>query len=96
MSECGKRDIAHIMVTHDGAFHENTWKCCTCQFSRCSKKLACNWWFKEGMSESQNLTDTVHTYVLLSGSTHILTPRKLLEEVKSLSKPKDMVCIKDE
>ncbi|NXF22348.1 STXB3 protein, partial [Rhodinocichla rosea] len=30
------------------------------------------------------------------GSTHILTPRKLLEEVKSLSKPKDMVCIKDE
>lgn len=48
------------------------------------------------MSESQNLTDTVRTSVLLSGSTHILTPRRLLEEVKSLNKPKDMVCIKDE
>lgn len=52
--------------------------------------------FKEEMSESQNLTDTVHTFVLLPGSTHILTPKRLLEEVKSLSKPKDMVCIKDE
>ncbi|KFP66211.1 Syntaxin-binding protein 3, partial [Cariama cristata] len=30
------------------------------------------------------------------GSTHILTPKRLLDEVKSLSKPKDMVCIKDE
>ncbi|XP_059334078.1 syntaxin-binding protein 3 isoform X3 [Ammospiza nelsoni] len=30
------------------------------------------------------------------GSTHILTPRKLLEDVKSLSKPKDMVWMKDE
>lgn len=39
---------------------------------------------------------TVNTYVLLSGSTHILTPRRLLDEIKSLSKPKDLVCIKDE
>ncbi|KFQ85203.1 Syntaxin-binding protein 3, partial [Phoenicopterus ruber ruber] len=30
------------------------------------------------------------------GSTHILTPKRLLDEVKSLSKPKDMVCLKDE
>ncbi|XP_074688796.1 syntaxin-binding protein 3 isoform X1 [Strix aluco] len=30
------------------------------------------------------------------GSTHILTPKRLLDEVKSLSKPKDMVCNKDE
>ncbi|XP_054021560.1 syntaxin-binding protein 3 isoform X2 [Dryobates pubescens] len=30
------------------------------------------------------------------GSTHILTPKRLLDDVKSLSKPKDMVCIKDE
>ncbi|XP_042660181.1 syntaxin-binding protein 3 isoform X3 [Tyto alba] len=30
------------------------------------------------------------------GSTHILTPKRLLDEVKSLSKPKDMVCVKDE
>ncbi|KAM6262625.1 syntaxin-binding protein 3 isoform 2-T3 [Porphyrio hochstetteri] len=30
------------------------------------------------------------------GSTHILTPKRLLDEVKSLSKPKDMVCIKDD
>uniref|UniRef100_A0A8D2QIF7 Syntaxin binding protein 3 n=1 Tax=Zonotrichia albicollis TaxID=44394 RepID=A0A8D2QIF7_ZONAL len=30
------------------------------------------------------------------GSTHILTPRKLLEDVKSLSKPKDVVWMKDE
>lgn len=33
---------------------------------------------------------------VLSGSTHILTPRRLLDEVKSLNKPKDTVCIKDE
>ncbi|KFQ18144.1 Syntaxin-binding protein 3, partial [Merops nubicus] len=30
------------------------------------------------------------------GSTHILTPKRLLDDVKSLSKPKDMVCLKDE
>ncbi|NXN90881.1 STXB3 protein, partial [Rhinopomastus cyanomelas] len=30
------------------------------------------------------------------GSTHILTPKSLLDEVKSLSKPKDVVCMKDE
>ncbi|XP_074732806.1 syntaxin-binding protein 3 isoform X1 [Strix uralensis] len=30
------------------------------------------------------------------GSTHISTPKRLLDEVKSLSKPKDMVCNKDE
>ncbi|KFW83402.1 Syntaxin-binding protein 3, partial [Manacus vitellinus] len=30
------------------------------------------------------------------GSTHILTPKRLLDEVKSLTKPKDMVSIKDE
>ncbi|KAM9379421.1 LOW QUALITY PROTEIN: syntaxin-binding protein 3 [Phaethornis superciliosus] len=30
------------------------------------------------------------------GSTHILTPRRLLDQVKSLSKPKDMVSIKNE
>ncbi|XP_032048349.1 syntaxin-binding protein 3 [Aythya fuligula] len=33
---------------------------------------------------------------VIIGSTHILTPRRLLDEVKSLSKPKDTVCIKDE
>ncbi|XP_065512127.1 syntaxin-binding protein 3 [Caloenas nicobarica] len=30
------------------------------------------------------------------GSTHILTPKRLLDEIKSLSKPKDLVCVKDE
>uniref|UniRef100_A0A8C2UD96 Syntaxin binding protein 3 n=1 Tax=Coturnix japonica TaxID=93934 RepID=A0A8C2UD96_COTJA len=33
---------------------------------------------------------------VIIGSTHILTPRRLLDEVKSLNKPKDTVCIKDE
>ncbi|XP_042729956.1 syntaxin-binding protein 3 isoform X1 [Lagopus leucura] len=33
---------------------------------------------------------------VIIGSTHVLTPRRLLDEVKSLNKPKDTVCIKDE
>uniref|UniRef100_A0A669PIJ2 Syntaxin binding protein 3 n=1 Tax=Phasianus colchicus TaxID=9054 RepID=A0A669PIJ2_PHACC len=33
---------------------------------------------------------------VIIGSTHVLTPRRLLDEIKSLNKPKDMVCIKDE
>ncbi|RLW05805.1 hypothetical protein DV515_00004987 [Chloebia gouldiae] len=42
------------------------------------------------------VTEAYKSCEVVIGSTHILTPRKLLEEVKSLSKPKDMVCIKDE
>ncbi|XP_005285534.1 syntaxin-binding protein 3 [Malaclemys terrapin pileata] len=33
---------------------------------------------------------------VIIGSTHILTPRRLLDDVKMLNKPKDTVCIKDE
>lgn len=66
------------------------------QFSSYSKKK--NWFFflRGNVWNSEFQTDTVDTYVLLSGSTHILTPKGLLDEVKSLSKPKDVVCIKDE
>uniref|UniRef100_A0A8C3QBF5 Uncharacterized protein n=1 Tax=Geospiza parvula TaxID=87175 RepID=A0A8C3QBF5_GEOPR len=42
------------------------------------------------------VSETYRSCEVVIGSTHIWTPRKLLEEVKSLSKPKDMVCIKDE
>lgn len=71
---------------------------CTSWFSRYSRNHwhVTSFFFKEGMSESQFWTDTLNIYVLLSGSTHILTPKRLLDEVKSLTKPKDMVCIKDE
>lgn len=77
-------------------YMKTPWNVALVSFPAQLKTLTCNRCFKEGMSQSQNLTDTACTSVLLSGSTHILTPRRLLEEVKSLNKPKDMVCIKDE
>ena len=37
------------------------------------------------------------SFPLLPGSTHILTPRKLLDDIKMLNKPKDKVSFtKDE
>ncbi|XP_053840692.1 syntaxin-binding protein 3 isoform X2 [Vidua macroura] len=48
------------------------------------------------MRSAYEVSEAYKSCEVVIGSTHILTPRKLLEEVKSLSKPKDMVCIKDE
>lgn len=48
------------------------------------------------MRSAYEVSDAYKSCEVVIGSTHILTPRRLLEEVKSLSKPKDMVCIKDE
>ncbi|KAM8805397.1 syntaxin-binding protein 3 [Eudromia elegans] len=42
------------------------------------------------------ISEAYKSYEVIIGSTHLLTPKKLLDEVKSLSKPKDMVCFKDE
>ncbi|XP_006025707.1 syntaxin-binding protein 3 isoform X1 [Alligator sinensis] len=33
---------------------------------------------------------------VIIGSTHILTPKRLLDDIKKVNKPKDIVCIKDE
>ncbi|XP_041335448.1 syntaxin-binding protein 3 isoform X4 [Pyrgilauda ruficollis] len=48
------------------------------------------------MRSAYEVSEAYKSCEVVIGSTHILTPRKLLEEVKSLSKPKDMVCLKDE
>ncbi|KAF4789613.1 syntaxin binding protein 3 [Turdus rufiventris] len=48
------------------------------------------------MRSAYQVSETYKSCEVVIGSTHILTPRRLLEEVKSLNKPKDMVCIKDE
>ncbi|RMC08413.1 hypothetical protein DUI87_14657 [Hirundo rustica rustica] len=48
------------------------------------------------MRSAYEVSEAYKSCEVVIGSTHILTPRRLLEEVKSLSKPKDMVCIKDE
>ncbi|KFO56515.1 Syntaxin-binding protein 3, partial [Corvus brachyrhynchos] len=48
------------------------------------------------MRSAYEVSEAYKSCEVVIGSTHILTPKRLLEEVKSLSKPKDMVCIKDE
>nr|XP_047922855.1 syntaxin-binding protein 3 isoform X2 [Anser cygnoides] len=48
------------------------------------------------MRSAYEVSQAYKSCEVIIGSTHILTPRRLLDEVKSLSKPKDTVCIKDE
>ncbi|XP_029888596.1 syntaxin-binding protein 3 isoform X2 [Aquila chrysaetos chrysaetos] len=48
------------------------------------------------MRSAYEVSQVYKSCEVVIGSTHILTPKRLLDEVKSLSKPKDMVCIKDE
>ncbi|KFZ58109.1 Syntaxin-binding protein 3, partial [Podiceps cristatus] len=48
------------------------------------------------MRSAYEVSQAYKSCEVVIGSTHILTPKGLLDEVKSLSKPKDMVCIKDE
>uniref|UniRef100_A0A672UMN0 Syntaxin binding protein 3 n=1 Tax=Strigops habroptila TaxID=2489341 RepID=A0A672UMN0_STRHB len=48
------------------------------------------------MRSAYEVSQAYKSCEVVIGSTHILTPKRLLDEVKSLSKPKDMVCIKDE
>ncbi|KAM6065580.1 syntaxin-binding protein 3 isoform 2-T3 [Chlamydotis macqueenii] len=48
------------------------------------------------MRSAYEVSQAYKSCEVVIGSTHILTPKRLLDEVKSLSKSKDMVCIKDE
>ncbi|KAM6199494.1 syntaxin-binding protein 3 isoform 1-T1 [Sarcoramphus papa] len=48
------------------------------------------------MRSAYEVSQAYKSCEVVIGSTHILTPKRLLDEVKSLSKPKDVVCIKDE
>ncbi|KFP86751.1 Syntaxin-binding protein 3, partial [Apaloderma vittatum] len=48
------------------------------------------------MRSAYEVSQAYKSCEVVIGSTHILTPKRLLDEVKSLSKPKDMVCIRDE
>ncbi|XP_014798895.1 PREDICTED: syntaxin-binding protein 3 isoform X1 [Calidris pugnax] len=48
------------------------------------------------MRSAYEVSQAYKSCEVVIGSTHILTPRRLLDEVKSLSKPKDMVYTKDE
>uniref|UniRef100_A0A8C4JRV6 Syntaxin binding protein 3 n=1 Tax=Dromaius novaehollandiae TaxID=8790 RepID=A0A8C4JRV6_DRONO len=48
------------------------------------------------MRSAYEVSQAYKSCEVIIGSTHLLTPKRLLDEVKSLSKPKDMVCIKDE
>ncbi|KAJ7409248.1 Syntaxin-binding protein 3 [Willisornis vidua] len=48
------------------------------------------------MRSAYEVSEAYKSCEVVIGSTHILTPKRLLDEVKGLSKPKDMVCIKDE
>ncbi|GAB0192886.1 syntaxin-binding protein 3 [Grus japonensis] len=48
------------------------------------------------MRSAYEVSQAYKSCEVVIGSTHILTPKRLLDEVKSLSKPKDMVCIKDD
>ncbi|NXN11994.1 STXB3 protein, partial [Indicator maculatus] len=48
------------------------------------------------MRSAYEVSQAYKSCEVIIGSTHVLTPRRLLDDVKSLSKPKDMVCIKDE
>ncbi|XP_075278390.1 syntaxin-binding protein 3 isoform X1 [Opisthocomus hoazin] len=48
------------------------------------------------MRSAYEVSQAYKSCEVVIGSTHILTPKRLLDEVKSLTKPKDVVCIKDE
>ncbi|KAK2540369.1 Stxbp3 [Columba guinea] len=48
------------------------------------------------MRSAYQVSEAYKSCEVVIGSTHILTPKRLLDEIKSLSKPKDLVCIKDE
>ncbi|XP_010007812.1 PREDICTED: syntaxin-binding protein 3 [Nestor notabilis] len=48
------------------------------------------------MRSAYEVSQAYKSCEVVIGSTHILTPKRLLDEVKSLGKHKDMVCIKDE
>ncbi|OPJ77227.1 syntaxin-binding protein 3 isoform B [Patagioenas fasciata monilis] len=48
------------------------------------------------MRSAYEVSEAYKSCEVVIGSTHILTPKRLLDEIKSLSKPKDLVCIKDE
>ncbi|KFO06427.1 Syntaxin-binding protein 3, partial [Balearica regulorum gibbericeps] len=48
------------------------------------------------MRSAYEVSQAYKSCEVVIGSTHILTPKRLLDEVKSLSKPKDIVCIKDD
>uniref|UniRef100_A0A8B9P0R1 Syntaxin binding protein 3 n=1 Tax=Apteryx owenii TaxID=8824 RepID=A0A8B9P0R1_APTOW len=48
------------------------------------------------MRSAYEVSQVYKSCEVIIGSTHLLTPKRLLDDVKSLSKPKDMVCIKDE
>ncbi|KFO72406.1 Syntaxin-binding protein 3, partial [Cuculus canorus] len=48
------------------------------------------------MRSAYEVSEAHKSCEVIIGSTHILTPKRLLDDVKSLSKLKDVVCIKDE